>query len=169
MKRLLSFILNGRPREDTVADPRLRLDYLREKAGLTGTKRGCDGGQCGACTVLVDSTPQLACLALAVAGEGKSVETMEALGEKFRMNDLQRACREKLGTDYGYCTPGMIIATEGRLFANCRSGQSPRTALTPSSGKGPGGRSTIPQGKWRGSLRRPQASRSFTQVGGIRS
>ena len=70
MKRIVSLTVNGRRREDAVADELLLIDYLRELAGLTGTKRGCDGGECGACTVLLDGEPALACLTLArVAGQ----------------------------------------------------------------------------------------------------
>ena len=77
MARLLEFTLNGRNRADAVADNILLLDYLREKVGLTGTKTGCDGGECGACTVLIDDKPTLSCLTLAVTAQGKRVDTIE--------------------------------------------------------------------------------------------
>jgi 4-hydroxybenzoyl-CoA reductase subunit gamma len=118
MKRLVSLVINGRQREDAVADNLLLLDYLRETAGLTGTKRGCDGGECGACTVLVDGEPRLACLSLAASCEGRRVETIEALAADGRMSRLQRAFHEKLGAQCGYCTPGMIMAAEGLLRRN---------------------------------------------------
>jgi 4-hydroxybenzoyl-CoA reductase subunit gamma len=118
MKRLVSFFINGRGREDAVTDNILLLDYLRELAGLTGTKRGCDGGECGACTVLVDGEPRLACLSLAASCEGRSVETIEALATSGRMSRLQRAFHEKLGAQCGFCTPGMIMAAEGLLRRN---------------------------------------------------
>jgi 4-hydroxybenzoyl-CoA reductase subunit gamma len=118
MKRLVSLLINGRQREDAVSDNLLLLDYLREVAGLTGTKRGCDGGECGACTVLVDGEPRLACLSLAASCEGRSVETIEALAAAGRMSRLQRAFHEKLGAQCGYCTPGMIMAAEGLLRRN---------------------------------------------------
>ena len=118
MKRLVSLAINGRRREDAVSDNLLLLDYLREVAGLTGTKRGCDGGECGACTVLVDGEPRLACLSLAASCEGRSVETIEALAAAGRMSRLQRAFHEKLGAQCGYCTPGMIMAAEGLLRRN---------------------------------------------------
>src|SRR5512134_830860 len=114
-KRLLSFTVNGRPREDAVSDATLLLDHLRESLGLTGTKRGCDGGECGACTVLIDGAPQLACLTLAVRCEGKHVETIESLAAHGRMSALQSAFHEKLGTQCGFCTPGMIMAAEALL------------------------------------------------------
>ena len=118
MKRILSLLVNGRRREDAVADPLLLIDYLRDLAGLTGTKRGCDGGECGACTVLVDGEPVLACLTLAARCEGRQVETIESLGENGRLNRLQQAFHEKLGTQCGYCTPGMIMAGEALLRRN---------------------------------------------------
>ena len=118
MKQLVSLVVNGRPRTDAAADNLLLLDYLREVAGLTGTKRGCDGGECGACTVLIDGEPRIACLTLAASCDGHSVETIEALAAGGRMSRLQRAFHEKLGTQCGYCTPGMIMAAEGLLRRN---------------------------------------------------
>jgi len=115
MKRLVSLVVNGRPREAAVADNLLLIDYLREALGLTGTKRGCDGGECGACTVLVDGQPRLACLSLAAACDGRKVETIESLAQDGRLSRLQRAFHEKLGTQCGYCTPGMIMAAEALL------------------------------------------------------
>ena len=130
-KRLLSLIVNGRPREDAVADHVLLLDYLREDLGLTGTKRGCDGGECGACTVLVDGEPQLACITLAARCAGGCVETIEALAETGRMSRLQSAFHEKLGTQCGFCTPGMIMAAEALLRRNGRPSEAEiRAALS---------------------------------------
>ncbi|HVC10856.1 MAG TPA: 4-hydroxybenzoyl-CoA reductase subunit gamma [Burkholderiales bacterium] len=118
MKRIVSLTVNGRPREDAVADNVLLIDYLREQLGLTGTKHGCDGGECGACTVLLDGEPRLACLTLAVSCEGRRVETIESLAQSGRMSRLQQAFHEKLGTQCGYCTPGMIMAAEALLRRN---------------------------------------------------
>ena len=114
-KRILSLTVNGRQREDAVADHTLLLDYLREALQLTGTKRGCDGGECGACTVLVDGGPQLACITLAARCAGRHIETIEALSADGRMSRLQAAFHEQLGTQCGYCTPGMIMAAEALL------------------------------------------------------
>ena len=114
-KRLLCLDVNGRPREDAVAEHALLVDYLRETVGLTGTKQGCDGGECGACTVLVDGEPRLACITLAVSCEGRRVETIESLAVDGRMGRLQQAFHEKLGTQCGFCTPGMIMAAEALL------------------------------------------------------
>ena len=118
MKSILSLTLNGRPRQDAVADNVLLYDYLREIAGFTGTKMGCDGGECGACTVLVDGRPRLSCITLAHAMAGRRVETIEALSQDGRMSRLQRAFHEKLGAQCGYCTPGLIMAAEGLLRSN---------------------------------------------------
>jgi 4-hydroxybenzoyl-CoA reductase subunit gamma len=117
-KRLLALTLNGRLREDAVADNTLLLDYVRETAGLTGTKQGCDGGECGACTVLVDGEPRLACITLAATCAGRHVETIEGLGTDHGMSRLQQSFHEKLGTQCGFCTPGMIMAAEALLRRN---------------------------------------------------
>jgi len=121
-KRVVRLTVNGHVREDALPDSALLLDYLREALGLTGTKRGCDGGECGACTVLVDGAPQLACLTLAVRCEGKHLETIESLASGGaaggRMSALQAAFHEKLGTQCGFCTPGMIMAAEALLRRN---------------------------------------------------
>ncbi len=112
---ILRLTLNGRSREDAVADNLLLIDYLRETMGLTGTKSGCDGGECGACTVLVDGAPRLACITLARTVAGAEVETIEGQAERGRLSRLQRAFHEHLGTQCGYCTPGMIMAAEALL------------------------------------------------------
>ena len=114
-KHLLALSVNGMPREDAVADGMLLLDYLREVTGLTGTKQGCDGGECGACTVLIDGAPHLACLTLAATCEGRHIETIEGLTRDGRMGRLQQAFHEHLGTQCGFCTPGMIMAAEALL------------------------------------------------------
>jgi 4-hydroxybenzoyl-CoA reductase subunit gamma len=120
VKRIVTLSVNGRRREDAVADNLLLIDYLRELAGLTGTKRGCDGGECGACTVLLDGEPALACLTLAARCEGRRIETIESLAAGGRLSRLQQAFHEKLGTQCGYCTPGMIMAAEALLRRNPR-------------------------------------------------
>ena len=118
MKRIVTLTVNGRACEDAVADSLLLLDYLREQARLTGTKRGCDGGECGACTVLIDGEPVLACLTLVARCEGKRIETIEGLASNGRMSALQAAFHERLGTQCGFCTPGMIMAAEALLRRN---------------------------------------------------
>jgi 4-hydroxybenzoyl-CoA reductase subunit gamma len=120
MARILELTLNGRRRIDAVPDNRLLLDYLRETVGLTGTKTGCDGGECGACTVLVDDTPTLSCLTLAATMTGKRVDTVESLGRGGTLSAAQRGFHEKLGSQCGYCTPGFITASAGLLLRNPR-------------------------------------------------
>jgi 4-hydroxybenzoyl-CoA reductase subunit gamma len=115
MKRILRIQVNGRWREDAVADSTLLIDYLREQLQLTGTKQGCDGGECGACTVLVDGRPRLACCTFAASVEGRHVETIESQSTNGQLSPLQQAFHEKLGTQCGFCTPGMIMAAEGLL------------------------------------------------------
>jgi 4-hydroxybenzoyl-CoA reductase subunit gamma len=117
-KRLLSLKLNGRWREDAVSENELLVDYLRDVAKLTGTKVGCDGGECGACTVLVDGEAVPSCITLAMRCDGRSVETVEALATQNRLSQLQRAFHEKLGAQCGFCTPGMIMAAEALLRRN---------------------------------------------------
>ena len=116
--RLLDLVLNGRKRTDAASDNLLLLDYLREAAGLTGTKTGCDGGECGACTVLVDDKPTLSCLTLAVAVSGCRVDTVESLGRNGALSAVQRGFHEKLGSQCGYCTPGFVMASVGLLRSN---------------------------------------------------
>ena len=114
-KRLMRIRLNGVWREDAVAENQLLVEYLRETAGLTGTKTGCDGGECGACTVLVDGEAIPSCITLAIRCDGRSIETIEGLAQGGRLHRLQRAFHEKLGAQCGFCTPGMIMAAEGLL------------------------------------------------------
>jgi len=117
-KSILRLTVNGQPREDAVADNMLLVDYLRESIGLSGTKMGCDGGECGACTVLVDGRPRLSCIALASSCSGKNIETIEGAATDGRLSALQKSFHEKLGSQCGYCTPGMIMAAEGLLRTN---------------------------------------------------
>jgi 4-hydroxybenzoyl-CoA reductase subunit gamma len=117
-KRMLSFTLNGRQHDGVSPDNMLLLDYLREVHGLTGTKTGCDGGECGACTVLIDDQPVLSCLTLASTAAGKRVDTIESLARSGRLAPLQEGFHLKLGSQCGYCTPGYIMAAEGLLRAN---------------------------------------------------
>jgi 4-hydroxybenzoyl-CoA reductase subunit gamma len=123
-KRILTMTINGRPHEGAAADNALLLDYLRNELGLTGTKQGCDGGECGACTVLIDGQPRLACITLAATCSGAKVETIENLAAEGRMSRLQQAFHDKLGTQCGFCTPGMIMAAEALLRRNARPSES---------------------------------------------
>jgi 4-hydroxybenzoyl-CoA reductase subunit gamma len=123
-KRLLTLAVNGRKHQIAAADHSLLVDVLRETLGLTGTKQGCDGGECGACTVLVDGQPRLACITLAVAVEGREVETIEGLARSGRMSALQQAFHERLGTQCGFCTPGMVMAAEALLRREPHPGEA---------------------------------------------
>jgi 4-hydroxybenzoyl-CoA reductase subunit gamma len=117
-KRLLTLSVNGREHTVAAADGALLLEVLRDTIGMTGTKQGCDGGECGACTVLVDGEPRLACLTLAANCEGTRIETIESLAGAEgdgRISALQRAFHERLGTQCGFCTPGMVMAAEALL------------------------------------------------------
>lgn len=124
MTRILQLTLNGRARSDAVSENLLLLDYLRETVGLTGTKTGCDGGECGACTVLVDDQTRLSCLTLAAVVDGKRVDTVESLMIDGRLSAVQRGFHEKLGSQCGYCTPGFIMASAGLLRRNPRPSEA---------------------------------------------
>ena len=111
----MSITINGSVAE-LPGDPRVSLlDYLREHRQLHGTKKGCDQGACGACTVLVDGVRILSCLALAVQYEGRSVTTIEGLGAGGTLHPVQRAFIEHDGFQCGYCTPGQICSAVGLL------------------------------------------------------
>jgi 4-hydroxybenzoyl-CoA reductase subunit gamma len=119
MKSILRVVVNRRLHEDAVDEAEFLIDYLREKIGLSGTKQGCDGGECGACTILVDGRPRLSCLTLAHSVAGRRIETIEGqVRPGGELSALQRAFHEKLGAQCGYCTPGMIMAAEGLLRRN---------------------------------------------------
>jgi len=115
MKRLISLRLNGADCEDAVSDNLLLIDYLRDVKNLTGAKKGCDGGECGACTVLIDGRARPACIILAATCDGCDIETIEGQEDQGRLSALQRAFHERLGTQCGFCTPGMIMAAEALL------------------------------------------------------
>lgn len=117
-KRLLTLHVNGREHTVAAADGALLIDVLRDALQLTGTKQGCDGGECGACTVLVDDRPRLACSTLAVQVEGKRIETIEGQARQGCLSPLQQAFHERLGAQCGFCTPGMVMASEGLLRAD---------------------------------------------------
>ena len=105
--------INGAPHELTCEDRLTLLDALREYVHLTGTKKGCDHGQCGACTVLVDGRRVLSCLTLAAAAEGADIVTIEGLGTEGELDAMQRAFIEHDALQCGYCTPGQILSAIG--------------------------------------------------------
>lgn len=109
-----------------MVEPHLTLlDVLRDRLLLTGTKEGCGTGDCGACTVLLDSEPVCSCLTLAVEADGQTVETIEGLAENDRLHPLQQAFIDANGLQCGFCTPGMIMAA----FALLRVEQAPSENL----------------------------------------
>jgi xanthine dehydrogenase YagT iron-sulfur-binding subunit len=111
----LSLSVNGEERS-LVVDTRMSLlDLLRERLGLTGAKKGCDHGQCGACTVLIDGRRANACLALAVAHAGAEVVTVEGLAENGELHPLQRAFVAHDAFQCGYCTPGQLCSAAAML------------------------------------------------------
>ncbi|MBI5720549.1 MAG: 2Fe-2S iron-sulfur cluster binding domain-containing protein [Burkholderiales bacterium] len=123
-EHLLSLQVNGRMRAVAVPGGALLLDVLRETLQLTGTKQGCDGGECGACTVLVDGEPRLACITLAASVERRAIETIESLAPAGHLAPLQRAFHEKLGAQCGFCTPGMVMAAEALLRREPHPGEA---------------------------------------------
>lgn len=116
----LRFRLNGRAVTVEAPPGRRLLDLLREDLGLTGTKEGCGEGECGACTVLVDGKPRLACLTAAIQVEGKDVLTIEGLASSGRLHPLQKAFIATAGVQCGFCTPGLIMAAYALLQENPR-------------------------------------------------
>jgi len=112
----IRFRLNGEEIRLTVRPNELLINVLRERLHLTGTKYWCGIGECGACTVLVDGEPVLACLTLAVDVDGREVTTIEGLGEE--LTPVQRAFIEEGAIQCGYCTPGMILMAESLLREN---------------------------------------------------
>ncbi len=111
----LDIRVNGEPRRLVLDTRTSLLDALREHLGLTGAKKGCDHGQCGACTVLLDGRRVNACLVLAVAHPGAEVTTIEGLATDGELHALQRAFVEPDGLQCGYCTPGQICSAVGML------------------------------------------------------
>ncbi|HVT07812.1 MAG TPA: (2Fe-2S)-binding protein [Polyangia bacterium] len=111
----ITLAINGTARRVRI-DPRTTLlDALRERVGLTGTKKGCDQGQCGACTVLMDGRRVKSCLVFAVAAEGSPVVTIEGLAQGDTLHPMQAAFVEEDGFQCGYCTPGQIMSAVGLL------------------------------------------------------
>jgi aerobic carbon-monoxide dehydrogenase small subunit len=116
--KVIRFTLNGDPLEIGVRDEETLLETLRERLGLTGTKQGCDLGDCGACTVLLDGEPALSCLILAADTDGHVVITIEGLSQGEHLHPVQRAFHEEGAVQCGFCTPGMVLASKALLDAN---------------------------------------------------
>ena len=115
MKKSVELKVNGEEYEVAVAPNQTLLETLRDDLHLTGTKEGCDMGSCGACTVLLDGKPVLACLILASAAKGKEIQTIEGLAQGETLHPLQKAFHEKGAVQCGYCSPGMIMAGKALL------------------------------------------------------
>jgi aerobic-type carbon monoxide dehydrogenase small subunit (CoxS/CutS family) len=113
----LKLNVNGKGYDVEVGTNETLLKVLHEKIGLTGAKTGCETGECGACTVLIDGEPRLSCLTLAVECEGRKIETIEGLAdlESNKLHPIQEAFIENFGFQCGYCTPGIIMVTKAFL------------------------------------------------------
>ncbi len=114
----LSFIVNGEPVETLIDPAKTLLEVLREDLQLTGTKHGCELGECGACAVLVNGEPVLSCLALAVEATGADVTTIEGITADGQLHPLQDAFADLGGAQCGYCTPGIILTAKALLDRN---------------------------------------------------
>jgi len=114
-KAKIALELNGEPVEVAFAPHKTLLEVLREDLGLTGTKHGCELGECGTCTVLVDGTPVLSCLVLGLACDGRRVKTVEGMAERGRLHPLQETFAELGAAQCGYCTPAFLLAAEALL------------------------------------------------------
>ena len=127
-KEILSFRVNGVPRQAAVRGNETLLEVLRDDLGLTGTKEGCDDASCGACTVLVDGRTVLSCAHLALLVEGADVTTIEGVARDGKLSVVQDALVENGGLQCGYCTPGMVLAAQSLLDGML---QAERAAGTP--------------------------------------
>jgi carbon-monoxide dehydrogenase small subunit len=115
VKQVIELMVNGESFEVIVRPNDLLVDVIRDKIGLTGTKKGCGAGDCGACTVLMEGKPILSCLTLAISCRGKQIETIEGLAKDGILHPLQLTFVEKGAIQCGYCTPGMILSAKALL------------------------------------------------------
>ena len=115
MPTLLTLKINGEQRDVLAPAHKTLLEVLREELNLTGTKHGCELGECGACAVLVEGVPVLSCLALALECEGRSIETVEGLASGGKLHPLQAAFADLGGAQCGYCTPGILMTAKALL------------------------------------------------------
>lgn len=118
MEKIIQLEINGKEKTLLVNVNQTLLEVLREELGLTGTKKGCNQGECGACTVLINGKPVSSCSLLAVKADGKSVITIEGLAKEGHLHPIQKAFNEKGAIQCGFCTPGMILVTKNLLDQN---------------------------------------------------
>jgi len=118
MKHLINLKVNGESYEIAVDPRKTLLDAIRDDLGLTGTKKGCDMGECGTCTVILDGKAVNSCLVLAVEAEGKDVLTIEGLAEGTKLHPIQEAFIKHGAIQCGFCTPGMILSAKALLDEN---------------------------------------------------
>jgi carbon-monoxide dehydrogenase small subunit len=118
MREQIRLIVNDEEYELFVAPNRTLLDVIREDLGLTGTKRGCDSGECGACTVLLDGIPILSCMTLACEVDGRKILTIEGVAKGGELHPLQKAFIEYGAIQCGFCTPGMVLSAQALLERN---------------------------------------------------
>jgi carbon-monoxide dehydrogenase small subunit len=118
VKQHLHLKVNGNEIDAMVSPNSTLLDFLRDELGLTGTKKGCGEGDCGACTILLDGVPVSSCLMLALQAEGREILTVEGLAEGGRLHPLQKAFVEVGGVQCGFCTPGMLLTAKSLLDSN---------------------------------------------------
>ncbi len=131
MTRSLVLRVNGREHVVSCRESSTLLDVLRNQLGLTGTKKGCDDGDCGVCTVIMDGKPVNSCLVLAVNAEGHEILTIEGLQSDGKLHPLQESFAEAGAVQCGYCTPGMILSAKALLDVNPDPNeQEIRTALS---------------------------------------
>ncbi|HSR12599.1 MAG TPA: (2Fe-2S)-binding protein [Thermodesulfobacteriota bacterium] len=123
MKYPLSFDLNGSSVDVMVKPTDTLLDVLREKLGVMSPKRGCDTGECGTCTVLLDGGPVRSCLTIALTAAGRKVESVEGLIKDGKLHPLQEAFHEHYAAQCGFCTPGMLMSAKALLDVNPRPEQ----------------------------------------------
>ena len=114
----LALTVNGERASLLVAVHKTLLEVLREDMGLTGTKHGCELGECGTCTVLIDGKPELSCLLLPIQIEGRAITTIEGMASGAELHPLQRAFAELGAAQCGYCTPGILLAARSLLETN---------------------------------------------------
>lgn len=117
-KIIVNFTLNGEPVEALVAPNTNFLDFIRDTMHLTGTKKGCEEGECGACTVMMDGKPVNSCLMLMPEVQGKTILTIEGIETNGELHPLQKAFIDKWAIQCGYCTPGMIMSAKALLDVN---------------------------------------------------